>query len=147
MAPRLGFEKFAQEAHEYINFLAEQLGHPEEKERALILWRAVMHSVRDRIHIGESFQIMAPLPMIFKGIYAEDWKFSEKPPKSYDTMEGMENDVQRIQRQYGETEFSWGKPTSELIAITLSSLTRYMPESQLEHIREQLPKEIHEMVS
>ena len=80
MATRLGFEKFAREAHEYINFLAEQLGHPEEKERALILWRAVMHSVRDRIHIGESFQIMAPLPMIFKGIYAEDWKFSEKPP-------------------------------------------------------------------
>jgi uncharacterized protein (DUF2267 family) len=52
MATNLSFDKFAQEAHEYINELARELEHPEEKERVLIIWRAVMHTIRDRIHLG-----------------------------------------------------------------------------------------------
>ena len=46
MATNLNFEKFSQEAHEYIKELANELGHPEEKERTLIIWRSVMHTLR-----------------------------------------------------------------------------------------------------
>lgn len=61
------FEKFVLEAHEYVNKLALDVGHPEEKERALIVWRAVMHTVRDRIQISESFHVMSQLPTILEG--------------------------------------------------------------------------------
>ena len=147
MATNLSFKKFANEAHEYVNRLAEDLGHPEEKERVLMIWRAVLHTVRDRIHLGESFQVMAPLPMIFKGIYAEDWKYSEKPPLAYGTIEEMKNEVKTVQKRYGEQDFPWQKSTEEIISITIDSLKIYMSDSQLKHLKDQMPKEVQEVVN
>ena len=147
MATNLSFEKFAKDAHEYVNYLAQELGHPEEKERVLIIWRAVMHTVRDRIHLGESFQLMAPLPMIFKGIYVENWKYSDKPPKDFDSIEEMKQEVKAVQAQYGEEDFPWKKPTEEIISITIDSLKRYMDEAQLQHLRDQMPKEVQQLIA
>src|SRR5690606_22422691 len=111
----LSFEKFAQDAHHYINDLANQLGHPEEKSRVLIIWRSVMHTVRDRIHMGEAVQIIAPLPMIFKGIYVEGWKYSEGPPLNYEGIEEMKEEVKRRQAQNGEEDFPWSISTEKII--------------------------------
>lgn len=140
----LNFESFAQDAHEYVNDLARQLGHPEEKNRVLIIWRSVMHTVRDRIHLGESFQIMDPLPMIFKGIYVQNWKYSEKPPLDYETIEEMKTQVKKLQAMHGEEDFPWSKSTEEIISTTLNSLKKFINESQMEEIIDQMPKEIKE---
>lgn len=140
----LNFEKFAQDAHRYLNELAEELEHPEEKNRVLIIWRSVMHTLRDRIHLGESFQIIAPLPMIFKGIYVENWKYSDKPRLDYETIEEMKDEVKDLQHLHGEQDFPWSKSTEEIITITLNSLKKFMSESQLEQVINQLPKEIQE---
>lgn len=147
MATNLHFEKFAKDAHEYVNYLAKELGHPDEKERAVIIWRAVMHTIRDRIHMGESFQVIAPLPMIFKGIYVEDWKYTEKPPKNFSTIDEMKKEVKAIQRQYGEEDFPWNKSTEEIISITLNSLKRYMHKEQLQQLKDQLPKAVKELLA
>ncbi|MFO8146944.1 MAG: DUF2267 domain-containing protein [Bacteroidota bacterium] len=143
----LNFESFAQDAHKYVNELAHELGHPEEKNRVLIIWRSVMHTLRDRIHLGESFQIIDPLPMIFKGIYVQNWKYSEKPPLQYETMEEMNNQVKDLQAHYGEQDFSWSKSTEEIISITLNSLKRFISKGQMGHIIGQMPKEIKEYLS
>ena len=143
----LNFESFAHDAHKYVNELADELGHPEEKNRALIIWRSVMHTVRDRIHLGESFQIIDPIPMIFKGIFVQSWKYSEKPPLHYETIEEMKNHVKDLQALHGEREFPWSKSTEEIISITINSLKRFIPEGQMEHIIGQMPKEIKEYLS
>ncbi len=143
----LNFESFAQDAHKYVNELAEELGHPKEKNRVLIIWRSVMHTLRDRIHLGESFQIIDPIPMIFKGIYVQNWKYSEKPRLQYETIEEMKNQVKDLQAQHGEKDFSWSKSTEEIISITINSLKRFISESQMEHIIGQMPKEIKEYLS
>ena len=140
----LNFEKFAQEAHTYIIELAEDLGHPEEQNRVLIIWRSVMHTVRDRIHFGEAFQIIAPLPMIFKGIYVEGWDYSEKSRLDYQSIEEMKEEVKRRQAQNGEEDFPWFLSTEKIILITLNSLCKFMGKEQLEQIADQLPLEIKE---
>ena len=145
MATDLKFDKFAQQAYEYINELATELGHPEEKERALIIWRSVMHTVRDRIHLGESFQLFAPLPMIFKGIYVEDWKYNEKPPLDYDTVDEMKAEVKKVQKRYGEQDFEWSKSTEDIISTTVKSLKRFMNDSQLQHLKDQMPKDVKQL--
>jgi uncharacterized protein (DUF2267 family) len=85
--------------------------------------------------------------MIFKGIYVENWKFSEKPPKDFETIEEMKDEVEQIQAQYGERDFPWKKSTEEIISITIHSLKRYMNTAQLQHIKDQLPKEVKELVA
>lgn len=147
MTTDVNFENFAQDAHEYLNDLARELGHPGEKDRALILWRAVMHTIRDRIHPGESIQLLAPLPMIFKGIYVEDWKYSDKPAWKFDTIEEMKQQVKKLQERYGEKDFSWNEPTEELISRVIHSLKKFMHEDQLQHLKGQLPKELQQLVT
>lgn len=140
------FEKFVHEAHEYINQLAEDLGHPEERQRALIIWRAVMHTIRDRIQISESLDLISALPMILKGIYTVGWKYTETPPYDFETMEQMKMQVKALQNRYGEQDFDWAKPTEEIISITLDSLEKYFSEGQMDHIRGQLPDEVKKVV-
>lgn len=140
------FDKFAKDANQYINELAREVGHAEEKSRTLILWRAVMHTIRDRIHIGECIQFMDPLPMIFKGVYIEGFNYSEKPALDFDTKEEMIQQVEKHQEIYGEEKFPWAKSTEELISIVLNSLKRFMNENQLNHIKNQMPKEVKEML-
>lgn len=56
----------------------------------------------------------------------------------------MKNQVKKHQNDYGEQDFSWSKPTDELIVITLNSLKDFMSKNQLNHIKGQMPKEIKE---
>ena len=142
----LELEKYIHETHDYINKLATDLGHPEEQQRVLIIWRAVMHTIRDRIQISESLDLISPLPMILKGLYTVGWKYHETPPYNYKTIEGMKNQVKELQSQYGETDFDWNLSTEEIISITLDSLTRYVPSDQMEHIRVQLPENVESLV-
>lgn len=142
----LNLENHIQEVNEYINHLAEELGHPKEKQRVMIIWRAVMHTIRDRIQISESFDLISPLPMILKGIYTLGWKYTETPPYDFTTIEQMKTQVKALQNQYGEQEFGWSKPTDEIISIVLDSLQKYLPEGQIEHIRNQLPQQIKSLV-
>ena len=84
--------------------------------------------------------------MILKGFYTMGWKYRETPPYNYNTIEEMKNQVKELQRQYGETDFDWNLSTEEIISITLDSLTRYLPENQMEHIRAQLPENVETLV-
>lgn len=142
----LELEKYLHETHEYINQLSNDLGHPEEQQRVMIIWRAVMHTIRDRIQISESFDLMSPLPMILKGMYTMGWKYHETPPYSYNNIEQMKEQVKELQSRYGEQEFNWSKSTEEIISITLDSLERYFTKGQMEHIRAQLPKDVKPVI-
>lgn len=138
----LNFDRFVQEANEYVKELADKLGHPEEIQRTFIAWKAVMHTIRDRIQISESFDLMSQLPMILKGVYVQNWKYSEKPPKDFDTIEQMCKEVKALQAQYGESEFKWEKSTEEIIRLIFDSLKKYLSEGQLKHVDNQLPKDL-----
>lgn len=142
----IDLEKHVHETHSYINQLAEDLGHPREKQRVMIIWRAVMHTVRDRISISESLDLISPLPIILKGIYTTGWKYSDKPPLDYQSIEQMKTKVKAHQNRYGEEEFNWKKPTEDIISITLNSLKRYFSEGQMNHIRGQLPSEVKSLI-
>ncbi|WP_236979527.1 DUF2267 domain-containing protein [Membranihabitans maritimus] len=140
----LNFEKLTQVSEIYMDELSKELGHPEEKKRVFKIWRAVMHTIRDRIHIGESFDLISPLPIILKGVYVQGWKFAEHPPLDYMTLEEMKSSVKTLQNQYGERQFPWKKPTEVIISDTLNSLERFLPKAQSSHIINQMPKEIKE---
>lgn len=143
----LGIGKYFHELHDYVNQLSSDLGHPEEKKRVMIIWRAVMHTIRDRISISESLDLISPLPMILKGMYTMGWKYSETPPYDYNTIEQMKDQVKELQDKYGEQEFDWQKSTEEIISITLNSLNRYFTEGQMDHIRNQLPEEVRALTT
>lgn len=140
------FDKYVQEANTYIKELANELGHPEEQTQTIRLLRAVLHTIRDRIQVGESLDLMSPLPMILKGLYVEQWKYHEKPPLNYKDMEGFKEEVKKEQEKIGEQSFDWPEPTEELIKKVLGSLRKhYITDGQAIHVMEQMPKEVQEI--
>lgn len=136
------FDKFAQEGNEYLNELAADLGHPEEMGQTYILLRSVLHVVRDRIMISESFHVLSQLPMFLRGLYVEHWEYRETPLK-IDSLEEFKNAVKQEQAKLGEQQFDWGQSTEDLISMILTSLgVHYLTEGQLQHIASQMPKDL-----
>ncbi len=139
----LNFDKYAQEGNEFINKLAEKLGHPEEKARTGIILRAVLHTLRDRITISESLNLLSQLPMFMKAIYVDNWKYSERP-KTFNKLEDFKTEVKEHQVQYGEQAFEWQKSTEEIVSIVLSQLGIYISKGEAQDIMAQLPEELEE---
>lgn len=141
----LYFDKYAQEGNEFIHKLAIELGHPEERERTSLILKAVLHTLRDRIAIPESFHLLAQLPMFLKAVYVDQWKYHERPA-SYKHKEDFVHKVEEYQRAYGEVEFPWEKSTLEITSIVLAKLGMYLTEGQISHIMDNLPDELCELI-
>ncbi len=137
----LNFDKYAQEGNEFVNKLAEELGHPKEIGRTGIVLRGVLHSLREMITISQSFHLISQIPMFLKAVYVENWKFREKPLRLNHMQEFVEA-VEQHQAQYGEQEFSWEKSTEDIIQIVLSELRNFISDGEVKDITAQLSNEL-----
>ncbi len=142
----LEFNKYAQEGNEFVNRLAHHLGHPKDLSRTGIILRAVLHTLRDRLTISEAMDILAQLPMFLKAVYADNWKYSEKPIP-VNTVQEFLNEIKKHQDQYGESEFNWPEHTDEIVATVFRELRSFISEGESNHIIAQLPKELEEFYS
>lgn len=70
----MNFNKYVQDAEEFISEVAIELGYPNDKPRAARVLRSVLHTFRDRITPAESLQLISQLPMLIKAIYVDGWK-------------------------------------------------------------------------
>lgn len=141
----LDFDDYAREGKEFINRLASELGHPDRKDQVGILLRAVLHTLRDRISVGENLHIVAQLPMFLKAIYVDQWSYGEDVDRLKTAGEFAKR-VEEHQAQFGETRFDWNASTEELIARVLAEVERYLTEGEIEDVRSELPEEIAALV-
>ena len=144
---KLDFDKFQNEANAFINKLSTDLGHPDEQRRVFTILKAVMHVIRDRMTISESFDVMAQLPFFLKAVYVDQWKYSEKPPRQYDTIEEMKQAVKDEQAKRGETEFEWERSTEEIITTVFNRMKEFLTDGQVKHIHDQMPGEVKELIA
>ncbi len=140
----LNFDKYAQEGNLFVKNLAQKLGHPDEIGRTGIVLRAVLHTLRERITIGESLNMISQLPMFLKAIYVDNWKYREKPV-GIRSREDFTAEVEKYQSQYGEQEFNWEKSTEDILKIVFSELATYISEGEFEDIIAQMPEQLKEL--
>ncbi|MFP4362351.1 MAG: DUF2267 domain-containing protein [Spirochaetia bacterium] len=140
----INFDKYAQEGNRFLNSLAENLGHPNEHARVGMLLRAVLFTLRDRLTMSESLNMISQFPMFLKALYADEWKYQEKPDK-FDTIEEFTKKVKSYQQQFGELDFDWKKHTEELVRIVLQELKTYLNQGEVSDITAQLPDNLAEL--
>lgn len=143
----IDFNRYAQEGNELLNDLADRLGHPQEIGRVCIMLRAVLHTLRDRISMSESLDLMSQLPVALKIVYVEDWKYHEKPPLRVHTIAEFCEHVEQEQRKYGETEFDWKMSTREIVETILDRVMARVSEGQKRHILDQLPSQLQPLLT
>lgn len=139
------FDKYVHEANTYVKELSYELGHENEHEQTVRLLRGVLHTIRDRITIAESLDLLSQLPMMLKALYVEQWKYHEKPPLRFDDIEGFTEAVKNEQARLGERKFDWDEPTEDLVKIVFTSLRKYITDGQAIHVLDQMPKEVREL--
>jgi len=137
----INFDNFKQEESTFLNKLAKNLGHPQEKSRTGILVKAVLHALRDRIMIREALEFFTQLPTFLKVVFVENWKYNDKPERLRDKEEFLSK-IEVLQVTYGEDEFSWSKSTEELTATVFESLNEYLIKGEMQEVTNQLPADM-----
>ena len=141
----LNFDDYAREGNEFMNKLSASLGHPDRQDQVGILLRAVLHTLRDRISIAENFHIISQLPMFLKGIYVDQWSYSDETDRLKTAGEFAKR-VEEHQAQFGESRFDWNASTEELVTKVLAAVEEFLTEGEIQDMRSELPDEIAALV-
>lgn len=139
------FDHQQHEANSFLNDLSLLLGKPDDSTHALRVLSSVFYALRQRITVFESMHLVSQLPLILKGIYVDSWDI-EQPLSGADTMDEFLNQVKNFSGSFSALDFADDEEAKEKIKIVFIALRRYVSEQELDQIRDELPKEIAEMV-
>jgi len=140
----LDFDKYAAKGNEFLNMLAEDLKMPHDKAGRIL--RAVLHAMRNRISVDESFQVIAQLPMALKAVYVDQWD----PWHSFRRIHQVEQFIDEVRRYDKATAaMDFGDDESAKLAIkaVFRTLNHYLSDGELRDIIAILPKDMKDFVS
>lgn len=128
------FTETLEKTGEWLRELMQELGstHPQQAYSVL---RAVLHTLRDRLTVGEAADLGAQLPMLVRGFYFEGWRPSGQPPK----IRHKDEFLQHVKQLYP------GLADSEREAATravFKLLAAHVSGGELKHVKDQLPADI-----
>lgn len=81
----MNFDRHVASAAAFLDEIAEELGLPDDRERAGRILRVVCHTLRDRLTPTESFGVLSQLPLFVKGLYVEGWPMRSTPDRKIRT--------------------------------------------------------------
>ena len=139
------FIHFAQEAEKFTKNLAQDLGHPEDMDKVRRILKAVLHTLRDRITIQESFQLMAQLPTLIKGLFVDNWKYSERP-LNYRTKKSFLEALRNSEHLTHPDDFPNEEYAIFAVNTVLRNLSHYVSPGEIADMLAQLPAEIRSLV-
>ena len=140
----MNLNRYVESSSKFLNEVAEELGYPQDVDMALRVVRAVFSAMRDRLTIEESFDIMAQLPMLLKGIYVDGWRPSKQKAKIRDFEQFMAETLQS-DRRAAEVDFGIeAESITETIQAVFRVLKRHLPKGEVNDITANLPHNIRD---
>ena len=139
----LNFEKYASKGNEVLKELAEELNDPGNKVVAGKLLRGVLHTVRNIIPLEESFQFIAQLPLILKGVYVDGWT----PLKKHERIKHLDEFVEQVfvkAKLDPKTHFPRMEP-EEVVKAVIRVLRQHVSQGEIDDIRSSMPKGLIEL--
>lgn len=139
----LNFEKHAAKGNEFVNRLAARLGDPENRDRAGRVLRSVLHALRSRLTLQESFQLIAQLPMVIKALYIEGWQ----PTRQHEKIKTMTEFCEAVMRDDGISawrDFSGESDAIEATEAVIKTIADYVSAGELHDIVAVLPEDMKE---
>jgi uncharacterized protein (DUF2267 family) len=139
----LDFDKYAGNANKVVRMLAEDLQTSREKAGRILT--AVLHSLRKRLSIEESFQLMAQLPMALKAVYVDGWKYNE-PFKRIHHVDEFLDEIRTEDGLTAAYDFGDNEEAKKAVSAVFRTLNYFISDGEKEDIISALPKELKEFV-
>jgi uncharacterized protein (DUF2267 family) len=135
------YKLYIEKAQIIIKEVAEELGFPDDHQRAERMLRAVLHTLRSRLTIQESFQMMAQLPMLLKALYVDGWKYQQKPSR-IKRIGDFIREVVHEDFPSGHHDITTSKDGENAIRAVLKVIRRHVSEGEVQDILAIMPDDL-----
>ncbi len=138
----MNFNKYAEKGNLILDEVAEQLGMDQNRELAFRILRAVLHALRERLPIQESFHLIAELPFIVKALYVEGWKYHEKPNRRIKDTGSLVREMIHENYPAGHHDFVSLKDGENALRAVIIVLQRHISPGECADIENALPADL-----
>jgi len=128
------FGNTLQKTHLWLTDLMQELEW-DDRRKAYLALRAVLHTLRDRLTVEEAAHLGAQLPMLIRGFYYEGWDPSGKPVKE----RHRDDFLVHIKGYFKHDE---GVIPEKITRAVFKLLTRRITEGEIEDVKQVLPTEL-----
>jgi uncharacterized protein (DUF2267 family) len=139
------FDKHCQKATDFIRNLALQIGTPDDIDHAIRVLRCVFTALRRKLIPEDSLHIVSHLPLVLKGIYVDGWEINE-PLLEAQSFDEFLYEIRNNTERRANIDFANDKLAKKKITAVFTALKEYISDGELDHIRDELPKEVAELV-
>jgi uncharacterized protein (DUF2267 family) len=131
------FDTTVQKTNVWLKELMEEEGWQwQDRHRAYLSLRAVLHTLRDRLSVNEAAHLGAQLPMLIRGLYYEGWDPAHVPANYRTREEFLASIHQSFQRVDENVD------CEQILKAVLTTLARRVSEGELQDIKSSLPEDI-----
>ncbi|MEJ2004123.1 MAG: DUF2267 domain-containing protein [Cyclobacteriaceae bacterium] len=141
----MSFDKYAQKGNLILEEIALQLGMEGQRDIAFRVLRSVLHTLRDRLPVQESFHLLAQLPIALKGIYVEGWKYQDKPNRKIQDTASFIRSMITDDYPAGHHDFASGKDAENAVRGVLTVLKHHITSGESSDISKTLPPGIRSL--
>jgi uncharacterized protein (DUF2267 family) len=135
----LDFEKYAQKGNEFVHLVADDLKVPRDKAGRII--RAVLHALRNRLTLEESFHLLAQMPVALKGVYVDGWNVSQEFRRMHN-LEDFLDEVRKEDHQQAGYDFGNNAKAGEAVSAVFRAMERFVSPGEMEDVIKMLPKDL-----
>lgn len=132
------FEHTIEITHTWLHDLMERLGW-QDKQRAYLAFRAVLHALRDRLSVDGASHLAAQLPMLIRGFYYEGYHPAGKPLAERKKSEFLAH----VAAECADENHNDGRVTKAVLQV----LAKHISPGEVENIKGALPRDIRSLWS
>ncbi len=132
------FDSTVQKSHIWLNEIMQEGGW-EDKHRAYIVLRSVLHALRDRLRVDEAVNLGAQLPMLLRGMYYDGWAPGKTPLK----IRTKDEFLMLIRSGYQVAQLDIDP--DEAFKIVVKILSKNLSDGEMEEVKHSMPTQIQQL--
>jgi uncharacterized protein (DUF2267 family) len=129
------FDSTLQKTHILLDHIMQEMGWENERQRAYLALRSVLHALRDRLTMEEALDLGAQLPMLVRGFYYEGWKPADTPRKE----RHKEEFLAHVKHDFRNDEHM---DAEQIVRAVFRALARHISAGEIKDIQLILPAEL-----
>lgn len=138
------FEDNKKDATVLLHAVAQEL-QTDDMNKAGRIFRAVLHAIRDRLPVLEAVHFSAQLPIIWKGIYFDQYDPAKVPVKIRNSEEWI-NYIRNKNAFAANYDFQQDDEIMFSFKAVFAALQKCIPDGQLQKVKQSLNQEIQELL-